>query len=383
MSAALEAHVVVDRGGFRLDATLEVAAGEIVAVMGPSGAGKSTLLGALAGLVRPTSGRIRVGDRTVDEPGARRAHVPPMRRGVVLLGQEPRLFPHLTAAQNVAFSLRARGIGRAQARAEASAWLDRVRLAELGTARPAALSGGQQQRVALARALAAAPSIVLLDEPLTSLDAETAADVRTLLVAELAASGTTAVLVTHDAVDAVALAARLVVLEDGRVTQVGATRDVLSVPATRFAAALAGLDRLEGVASGGAFVHDVSGLVLQADDAASVAAAAVDGTPLVAVLPPSAVRIDAADGATADAGAGSDAWRARVVRLEATVGGVRVVTTPVDADGRSAGAQPGPRVDAASVSAEVPVAAMAELALAPGDRVVLRIDRRHVRLLRR
>jgi molybdate transport system ATP-binding protein len=249
---ALDARVVVARHGFVLDAEVAAEPGEVVAVMGPSGAGKSTLLGALAGLVPLREGHVRLGGRVLDAASARRAHVTPAKRGVVLLGQDPRLFPHLTAAENVAFGLLARRVGRAAARAEAEEWLARVGLAGTGDRRPAQLSGGQQQRVAIARALATAPSALLLDEPLTSLDTETAADIRQMIRDQLVATRTTAVVATHDAVDSVSLADRLVVVEAGRVTQAGPVRDVLAAPASRFVAAVSGLNRVVGsVDSGG------------------------------------------------------------------------------------------------------------------------------------
>ena len=178
MSAGLSASVVVERRGFRLDVNLDAAPGEVIAVMGPSGAGKSTLLAALAGLVPLTSGFVRIGDRAVSDP---RAKVRVHRRGVVLLGQDPHLFPHLTARDNVAFGPRAQGVGRELAAHEADELLWRVGLPGSGDHRPGELSGGQQQRVALARALAVKPGLLLLDEPLTSLDPETAAGVRTVL----------------------------------------------------------------------------------------------------------------------------------------------------------------------------------------------------------
>src|SRR6186997_151853 len=143
---ALDAHVVVDRRGFRLDAEVQALSGEIVAVMGPSGAGKSTLLGALAGLVPLGSGHVRLGERMLDAPP--RVHVTPSRRSVVLLGQEPRLFPHLTAHGNVAFGLQVHGASRQASDSRADEWLSRVGLEGFGTRRPAQLSGGQQQRVA-------------------------------------------------------------------------------------------------------------------------------------------------------------------------------------------------------------------------------------------
>ncbi|QAY60552.1 ATP-binding cassette domain-containing protein [Microbacterium protaetiae] len=236
--ATLDAHVRVDRGRYVLDAQLHVDAGEVVAVMGPSGAGKSTLFGAVAGFVPLTQGSVQLDGQTVD--AASGPHVEPRHRGVVLLGQEPRLFPHLSARENIAFGPRARGAARAAARGDADTWLERVGLGGLGGRRPAELSGGQQQRVALARALATAPRVLLLDEPLTSLDPETAGEIRTLLSRQIADTGTTAIVATHDAADAASLATRLVVLEAGQVTQVGAVHAVLDAPATPFVTVIAG-----------------------------------------------------------------------------------------------------------------------------------------------
>ncbi|OJU38649.1 MAG: hypothetical protein BGN97_09605 [Microbacterium sp. 69-10] len=235
--AALDALIRVERGGFALDARLRAAAGETVAVMGPSGAGKSTLLGAIAGFTPLTAGAVRLGGRTVQDAAG--VDVPPRERGVILLGQQARLFPHLSARDNIAFGLRAHGMRRADARVRADAWLERVGLPGFGDRRPARLSGGQQQRVALARALAVSPRVLLLDEPLTSLDPATADGIRSLLRDELAATGTTAVLATHDATDARALADRLIVLEHGGVTAEGAPDAVLGAPATPFIAAVA------------------------------------------------------------------------------------------------------------------------------------------------
>lgn len=234
---SLDAAVQVHRRAFALDARLRAAPGEIVAVMGPSGAGKSTLLGAIAGFVPLTGGRIVLDGATVQDAGT--VDVATKERGVVLLGQQARLFPHLTARDNIAFGLRARRVPAARARAEADAWLRRIGLTGLAHRRPARLSGGQQQRVALARALATSPGVLLLDEPLTSLDPATADGVRSLLRAELAATGTTAVLATHDAADALALAHRLVVLEDGRISAEGEPRAVLAASATPFVRAVA------------------------------------------------------------------------------------------------------------------------------------------------
>lgn len=248
MTASLAARMRVIRSSlFDLDLALDLAPGERVAVMGPSGAGKSTLLAALAGFVRLDAGRIELGgDLVADAPadGSRRGlHVAPMDRGVVLLGQDARLFPHLSARENVAFGPRARGHSRSVAARTADEWLARVGLAGFGDRMPAHLSGGQQQRVAVARALAVEPRLVLLDEPLTSLDLQTAAEIRMLLADQLRS---TAVVITHDPVDALAIADRLVVIERGRVTQDGSVRDVLRHPATPFARALSGHVRIAG-----------------------------------------------------------------------------------------------------------------------------------------
>ena len=235
--AALAATVAVRRArGFVLSARLDVAPGSTVAVLGPSGAGKSTLLAALAGLVRLDAGSIVLDGRVLSDV---RRTVAPHRRGAVLLGQDARLFPHLDARDNVAFGPRAGGMAREAARRLAEDWLERMGLAGAGDARPADLSGGQQQRVALARALAASPRLLLLDEPLRSLDPVTAAGIRVAVTAHT--TGVSCVLVTHDLADARALADRALVLEAGRVTQEGPLPEVLAHPSTGFVAALAAL----------------------------------------------------------------------------------------------------------------------------------------------
>lgn len=369
---ALVADVVVERRGFALRADVTAEPGEIIAVMGPSGAGKSTLLSAIAGLVRLSGGHVRIGDRDVASTKPR-FHLRPALRGAVLLGQEPRLFPHLTARENVAFGPRARGIARKVALGEADDWLWRVGLPGSGEHKPAELSGGQQQRVAVARALATAPQLLLLDEPLTALDPATAGDVRAMLHEQLTSTRSTALIVTHDAVDAAALATRLVVVEGGAVSQEGEVADVLARPATPFIATVSGLNRIEGVAHRGAWwARGVTPEVLiETADASSRSAAQSEGAPLAAVFRPSAVRLERAPesswtGAlrlaeTEESTPGT--WLGRVVRIERTPIGARVHTL------------------APAVAVDMPADAVATLGLAPGQPVRLRVDPRDVRLL--
>ncbi len=343
--SGLQARVVVDRPRFRVDVTLDAAAGETVAVMGPSGAGKSTVLEVLAGLLPLDDGEISVAGRTVERASAPRVRTAPMHRGVVLLGQDPRLFPHLSARENVSFGPRAAGTPVAQARAEADAWLERVGLAGTGARKPRELSGGEQQRVAIARALSASPRVVLLDEPLVALDPVTASAIRGVLREQLA--GTTTVAVTHDAGDAVALAERLFVVEAGAVVQSGAVRQVLGAPASAFVASVADVNRMPGVSARGVW-RGSAGQVLTTADAASTALAAGDGAALAAVFRPADVRIVA--------GAAPNAWAATVVGVEPTLAGMRIRTT--------AGA------------VDVP-----ETAVAVGDAVWLQVDPARVRFV--
>jgi molybdate transport system ATP-binding protein len=248
-AAALVADVRVRRGGFVLDARLTAGPGKVVVVLGPNGAGKTTLLHALAGLVPVTGGRVEVGGRVLDD-AASGAFVEAAHRPVGFVFQDYRLFPHLSVRDNVAFAGRARGLGRREAARHAAPWLDRFGLAALADRRPGALSGGQAQRVALARALAAEPALLLLDEPLAALDARTRLEVQADLRDHLAAFGGPSLVVTHDPVEALVLGTRLVVLEDGRVTQDAPPALVARRPATEYGAALMGLNLYAGRASG-------------------------------------------------------------------------------------------------------------------------------------
>jgi ABC-type Fe3+/spermidine/putrescine transport system ATPase subunit len=189
--------------------SLEVPAGHSGFLLGPSGAGKSTLLRCIAGLDRTYTGRVLLDGQALDG-------LPPHRRGVGLMFQEPALFPHLTVAQNVAFGLPYHGVPRAARRADALRWLDLVGLGDRADAAVDELSGGQRSRVALARTLAARPRAVLLDEPLSGLDAALRLDLGTRVKALLAAQGVPALWVTHDEAEASRLADRTWRLVDGR-----------------------------------------------------------------------------------------------------------------------------------------------------------------------
>lgn len=212
-----EATIDLRLGSLHLDVHLRVERGEVLAVQGPNGAGKTTTLRVLAGLRAVDRGSVIVGGSTVDEPDAGLFTFPEQRRvGVVF--QDHLLFPHLDLIENVAFGPRSRGVGRAEARARAAAWLERVGLGGHLTARPDEVSGGQAQRAALARALITDPDLLLLDEPLASLDAETRVALRAELRSHLDGFDGATVLVTHDLADVDTIADRVVTLESGRIT---------------------------------------------------------------------------------------------------------------------------------------------------------------------
>ena len=262
---SLEAQVALTLGRLELEVELVVATGELVVLLGPNGAGKTTLLRALAGLVALERGRV-VLDGEVLEDTAAGTWVPTEARPIGFVFQDYLLFPHLSALENVAFGLRARGLGRAEARRKAAAWLDRVGLAAHASARPRALSGGQAQRVALARAMVGDPRLLLLDEPLAALDAATRTEVRRDLRRHLASFDGTRLLVTHDPLEALALADRLVVLEDGRVTQTGGPAEVSARPRSRYVAELVGVNLYRGRADGAAVELADGGRLIAAGD---------------------------------------------------------------------------------------------------------------------
>jgi molybdate transport system ATP-binding protein len=241
-------HVTAQLRQRGLDVDISVEDGQVLAALGPNGVGKSTLLQIIAGLTTPDSGRVVIGGDVVTDTRTG-TFVPAHARGVALLAQQPMLFPHLTVGANVAYAPRCRGLSRSAARAEASHWLDAVGAVELAGRRPAQLSGGQAQRVAVARALAAEPRVLMLDEPFAALDVSAAPALRRLLRDLLRDQSRTAIIVTHEVLDALAIADTAVVLEDGRVAERGPVRSVLSAPRSDFGARIAGVNLISGVIS--------------------------------------------------------------------------------------------------------------------------------------
>ncbi|MEO5608953.1 MAG: ATP-binding cassette domain-containing protein [Ornithinibacter sp.] len=328
-----------------LEVDLEVAPGERVAILGPNGAGKSTLLAVLAGILRPDTGRAELDGRVLYDQGrGARAWVPPHDRGIALLAQDPLLFPHMSALDNVAFGPRAHGEGSREARASAGRWLEEVGVSDLAGRRPAQLSGGQAQRVAIARALAANPRLLLLDEPMAALDVSAAPLLRRVLRSVLA--DRSALIVTHDLLDAVLLATRVVVIDGGRIVEDGPTHEVIEHPRSPFTARIAGLNLVEGRATGpthlldrhGVHVEGIPNAVMEQGDAA------------LAVFSPNAVSVHV----TPPAGSARNSFPVVVTELEPRDAQVRVRSH--DQAGRT-------------LLADVTAASIDELDLYPGRHV--------------
>jgi iron(III) transport system ATP-binding protein len=230
-----EGSVAVDR----ID--LEVKDGEVMALLGPSGCGKTTTLQLLAGFLKPDAGEIRVGEKLLSSA---RSVVPPERRNMSLIFQSYAVWPHKTVAQNVAYGLEVRKLTRDEIKTRVKRTLDRVKLGHLSHRYPAELSGGQQQRVALARALAVEPQVLLLDEPLSNLDANLREEMRFEIRRLHDETGITMIYVTHDQTEAMVVADRIAVMNLGRVEQVGEPNEIYELPATRFVASFIGRTNL-------------------------------------------------------------------------------------------------------------------------------------------
>jgi ABC-type Fe3+/spermidine/putrescine transport system ATPase subunit len=318
--------------------------GEVVALIGPNGAGKTTALRALAGLSEGST------SLTVD--GREVGGLPAHRRGVGWVPQSTALFGHLTALDNAAFALRSRGVRRTPARQQARTWLERLGVADLADARVGTLSGGQAARVALARALAGEPVLLLLDEPLAALDARTRDEVRQLLRSTLAGGRAAVVLVSHDPVDVLALADRVVVVEAGRVVQEGTPAEVAAAPRSSWVAALLGQNAWRGTT-------DSTGLRLP-DGHVTAAEPLPVGLAALALCEPSSVTLHREP----PSGSARTVLSGPVQELRALGGRVRVTVASTP-----------------PVVAEITAAAAAGLALAEGGTVWAAVKATEIRLV--
>ncbi|MGB3232237.1 MAG: ATP-binding cassette domain-containing protein [Mycobacterium sp.] len=272
----------LQRRGVDFDLTLDD--GEVLAVLGPNGVGKSTLLLMIAGLLRPDRGRIELGGTVVTDTSTG-TFVPAHSRGVTMLSQQAMLFPHMSVAANVGYPLRCRGESRSATRRAVQHWLEAVDAVDLADRRPAQLSGGQAQRIAVARALAADPRLLLLDEPMAALDVTAAPALRRLLREVLRDGRRTAIIVTHDLLDALAIADKVAVVEDGRVVETGPVRRVLSAPRSDFGARIAGINLIPGVMSRSGALRTAWGTDISGSGTVTPGAAAI------ALFRPSAVAV--------------------------------------------------------------------------------------------
>jgi molybdate transport system ATP-binding protein/molybdate transport system permease protein len=316
--------------------TLDAEPGTTIAVVGPNGAGKTTLLRALLGLTPRAHAALRLGDADVTD-------LPPHRRGVAWVPQNGALFPHLSALSNTAYGLRAHGVPRAEARRTAQGWLDRLGVGHLAHRRPAQLSGGQAQRVALARALAARPRLLLLDEPLAALDQTTRAHVRHTLRTHLDGFGGVCLIVTHDPVEAVSLADRVLVLDEGRALQDAPPAEVTRHPRSPWVARMLGRNAWPGTAT-------ADGLALPGGGVLVVADPLPVGTEALAIIAPEAVAVHR----DRPGGSPRNVWPGTVREITATGSRLRILIGSPQAP---------------DLVAEITPQAAAELGLADGTSV--------------
>ncbi|MFF1924679.1 ABC transporter permease [Streptomyces sp. NPDC058221] len=313
--------------------TLDADAGTTIAVVGPNGAGKTTLLRALLGLTPRAHAALRLGELDVSA-------LPTHRRGVAWVPQDGALFPHLGALANTAYGLRAQGVPRAEARRRAQQWLDRLGVGHLSARKPSQVSGGQAQRIALARALATRPRLLLLDEPLAALDQTTRAQVRHTLRTHLAGFGGVCLIVTHDPVETVSLADRVLVLDDGRVLQDAPPGEVTRHPRSPWVARMLGRNAWPGTATADGLELRDGGLLVLADPLPA-------GAPALAVIAPEAVSVHRAE----PGGSPRNIWAGTVREITTSGSRLRVLITSPQAP---------------DLVAEITPQAAAELGLADG-----------------
>ena len=351
------AGTVVARGW---DVGAELRPGLVTAVVGHNGAGKSTLAQVIAGTLRVDSGTVSIGDRVVDDAAT---FVPARRRGVALVSQAPRIFTHMSVLANVAFPLRVRGVGRAEARAAALEQLRAVGIADLAHKRASDLSGGQAARVAIARALVFRPEVLILDEPTAALDVEATAQVSAVLRERLAGAGITTLLVSHDIAEVLSLASHMIVMGEGRIVEEGEPARVLASPASVFAARLAGLNIVSGppVARPGMVgVRVGDGALWAASDSV---APGEESARVALTFPPEAVALSR-----------EEAHASPRSVLPGVVAGI-------DVDGSLVSVRVA-LAEGVSVTARVTAAAWSELGLGVGDRLWVSVKATQVRAIR-
>ena len=366
--------------GWKVEA--ELRPGLVTAVVGHNGAGKSTLAQVIAGPLRLDEGSARIGERVVDDDAT---FVPARRRGVAMVSQAPRIFTHMSVLANVAFPLRVRGVGRAQAREAALEQLRAVGIDDLAHKRASDLSGGQAARVAIARALVFRPEVLILDEPTAALDVEATAQVSSVLRQRLTGAGITTLLVSHDIAEVLALASHMIVMGDGRVVEEGEPARVLASPQSVFAARLAGLNIVSGpivtrpgmvgvsVGSGELWAADLSGF--DSTDAGCVDAVAGDAAD------------DVASGGSSQGGRVALTFPPEAVALsreEAHASPRSVlpgVALGIDVDGSLVSVRVA-LAQGVSVTSRVTASAWAELGLGVGDRLWASVKATQVRAIR-
>jgi molybdate transport system ATP-binding protein len=299
---------------FAVEVEITVASGETVALLGPNGAGKTTAVAAIAGLMAIDTGMISLDGTVLDDPVAG-IFVPAEDRGVGVVFQDYLLFPHMSAQDNVAFGLRSRGETGEAASARSRAWMEKLGLIDALASRPSELSGGQAQRVALARALVTEPALLLLDEPLAALDVTTRSELRRVLGEHLKEFQGPRLLITDDPAEAFLLADRILVIEEGRITQTGTSDEIRLRPQTRYAADLVGTNFAVG--------HARQGLVDVGGHAVHVADEVPDGRVLVTIHP-TAVAIHREH----PGGSPRNTWSTTVERVERLGNRARVLTGP-------------------------------------------------------
>ena len=351
----LELHARVEQRDAAFELVLDD--GDVLAVLGPNGAGKSTLLWLIAGLLRPDDGRIVLGDTVVTDT-ATGDFVPPHARGVAMLAQQALLFPHLSVAANVAYAPRCKGESRSQASTIARRWLRAVDAEHLADRKPAQLSGGQAQRVAVARALAAEPQVLLLDEPLAALDVTAAPAVRRLLREILRADQRTAVIVTHDLLDALAIANKVIIVEGGRIVESGPVREILTSPRSEFAARIAGVNLISGLVTAPGVLQTNWGATIFGTGETTV------GTAAVALFQPAAVSVHL----DVPHASPRNVIAATIAEMDLHGNTVRI---------RGAGQPDG----STGLAADVTAAAVADLDLTPGQQVYFVVKAQEVQLL--